>query len=145
MTWSKQSRRSEPISRSAYGFCHGDLAAVTTSSAPRPSIACRMKFSASTTSPARRGGAPRLNTAPYSSNTPQLKVFRPDGILGKHTVRPELQRRIYSLRSDGFAELDAWLSHYRQFWQMNLEALERYLDTATRPGGRKRRKRRETQ
>jgi hypothetical protein len=26
--WSRHSRRSEPMSRSAYAFCHGDLAAV---------------------------------------------------------------------------------------------------------------------
>ncbi len=71
-----------------------------------------------------------------------LRVLREAGLV---TVRPELQRRIYSLRSDGFAALDAWLSHYRQFWEMNLEALERYLDTATRPRSQKRRKRRETQ
>ncbi len=34
-------RRSAPMRRSAYGFCHGDLAAVTTSSIPSTSIARR--------------------------------------------------------------------------------------------------------
>ena len=42
MTWSRHSLRSEPMSRSAYGFCHGDLAAVTTSSMPRTSTARRI-------------------------------------------------------------------------------------------------------
>jgi hypothetical protein len=36
MMWSKHSRRTEPISRSTYGFCHGDRGAVITSSIPRP-------------------------------------------------------------------------------------------------------------
>src|SRR6266480_4878306 len=32
--WSRHSRRILPISRSAYGFCHGDRAVVVTSSIP---------------------------------------------------------------------------------------------------------------
>ncbi len=54
-----------------------------------------------------------------------LRVLREAGLVN---VRPELQRRIYSLRYEGFATLEAWLTHYRQFWQLNLDALERYLD-----------------
>jgi hypothetical protein len=34
MTSSKHSRRAEPISRSTYGFCHGEGGAVITSSIP---------------------------------------------------------------------------------------------------------------
>jgi hypothetical protein len=34
MTWSKHSRRTEPISRSTNGFCHGDRGAESTSSIP---------------------------------------------------------------------------------------------------------------
>src|ERR1700685_3747153 len=38
MTWSKHSRRMEPISRSTYGFCHGERGAVVTSSIPMPFV-----------------------------------------------------------------------------------------------------------
>jgi len=37
----QHSRRREPISRSANAFCHGDLAAVITSSIPSTSSVCR--------------------------------------------------------------------------------------------------------
>jgi hypothetical protein len=42
-TWSRHSRRSEPMSLSAAAFCHGDLAAVTTSSIPRTFSVCRTR------------------------------------------------------------------------------------------------------
>ncbi len=54
-----------------------------------------------------------------------LKVLRETGLV---RVRPELQKRIYSLDPGGFAELDAWLGRYRAFWELNLGALERHLD-----------------
>src|ERR1700726_3334030 len=38
MMWSKHSRRMEPISRSTYGFCHGERGALITSSIPRPFV-----------------------------------------------------------------------------------------------------------
>lgn len=68
-----------------------------------------------------------------------LRVLREAGLVN---VRPESQRRIYSLRSNGFAELEAWLTSYRAFWQTNLDALEGYLDTMKRPRRAERRKRR---
>jgi DNA-binding transcriptional ArsR family regulator len=43
------------------------------------------------------------------------------------SVRPDAQRRIYSLNGRGFAELDAWLSRYRAFWNTHLDRLEHAL------------------
>lgn len=43
-------------------------------------------------------------------------------------VRPEHRRRIYSLRSEGLAEVDAWISKYRGHWVAELDALEAHLD-----------------
>jgi len=44
-------------------------------------------------------------------------------------VRPDGQRRMYSLRPEPFRELDAWLSAYRALWERRLDrfgaALER--------------------
>lgn len=45
------------------------------------------------------------------------------------SVRPEGQRRYYSLRPEPFRELDAWMAAYRGLWEARLdrfgEALER--------------------
>lgn len=38
-------------------------------------------------------------------------------------VRQEAQWRIYSLRSEPLAELDAWLGHYRALWEHRMDAL----------------------
>jgi DNA-binding transcriptional ArsR family regulator len=54
-----------------------------------------------------------------------LRVLREVGLV---RVRPEEQRRIYSLDHAGFAVLDAWIGDYQRFWQGRLDALERYLD-----------------
>jgi DNA-binding transcriptional ArsR family regulator len=48
--------------------------------------------------------------------------------VGLVEVRPEAQRRIYALRPERLAELDAWLGRYRRFWAGRLDALERHLD-----------------
>jgi DNA-binding transcriptional ArsR family regulator len=54
-----------------------------------------------------------------------LRVLREAGLV---EVRPEAQRRIYGLRPEPLAELDAWLEPYRQLWSRRLDALERHLD-----------------
>ena len=54
-----------------------------------------------------------------------LRVLRDCGLVD---VRQDEQRRIYSLRAQGFAELDAWISRYRAFWPSQLDALSRHLD-----------------
>ncbi|HEY1764803.1 MAG TPA: metalloregulator ArsR/SmtB family transcription factor [Opitutaceae bacterium] len=58
-----------------------------------------------------------------------LRILRDCGLVD---VRNDEQRRIYSLRAQGFAELDSWISRYRAFWPVQLEALSRHLD-ATAP------------
>ena len=37
------------------------------------------------------------------------------------TVRPDGQRRLYSLRPDPFREIDDWLANYRQLWEARLD------------------------
>jgi DNA-binding transcriptional ArsR family regulator len=49
-----------------------------------------------------------------------LRVLREAGLVD---VRQEAQRRIYSLRPEGLAEVDDWLSDYRALWQHRLDAL----------------------
>ncbi|MDX6684126.1 MAG: hypothetical protein QOF86_254 [Baekduia sp.] len=55
-----------------------------------------------------------------------LKVLRDAGLVD---VRPQAQRRIYALRPEPLAELDAWLAPYRHLWSERLDALERHLDS----------------
>jgi DNA-binding transcriptional ArsR family regulator len=54
-----------------------------------------------------------------------LRILREVGLV---EVRPEAQRRVYALRADRLAELDAWLARYRRLWTEHLDALERHLD-----------------
>jgi len=55
-----------------------------------------------------------------------LRVLRDSGLV---EVRRDKQRRMYSLRAKGFAELDAWVARYRDFWPAQLDALSRHLDS----------------
>src|SRR5919112_1938207 len=43
-------------------------------------------------------------------------------------VRPDAQRRIYGVRAEPLAEIDAWLEPYRRLFAGHLDALERHLD-----------------
>jgi DNA-binding transcriptional ArsR family regulator len=54
-----------------------------------------------------------------------LKLLREAGFA---EVRIDGQRRLYSLRPEPLAELDAWLAPFRIFWSRKLDSLERYLD-----------------
>ncbi|TYB45256.1 ArsR/SmtB family transcription factor [Actinomadura chibensis] len=54
-----------------------------------------------------------------------LRVLRDAGLV---RVRRDAQRRVYELRLEPLAELDAWLAPYRRAWTSRLDALERHLD-----------------
>jgi DNA-binding transcriptional ArsR family regulator len=55
----------------------------------------------------------------------QLRVLRDAGLVD---VRVDAQRRIYTLRAEPLADLDAWLAPYRKFWRGKLAALRRHLE-----------------
>jgi DNA-binding transcriptional ArsR family regulator len=54
-----------------------------------------------------------------------LKVLREAGFAA---MRPDAQRRLYRLRPEPLAEIDAWLEPFRRYWAYKLDNLERYLD-----------------
>ena len=56
-----------------------------------------------------------------------LRVLREAGLVEVH---PDGRRRLYALRPEPLAELDAWLAPYRRLWSARLDALERHLDAA---------------
>jgi DNA-binding transcriptional ArsR family regulator len=49
-----------------------------------------------------------------------LRVLREAGLVD---VRPEAQRRVYSLRPEALVEVDEWLEGYRALWLQRLDAL----------------------
>src|SRR2546421_12923383 len=55
-----------------------------------------------------------------------LRILHEAGFV---SMRPDRQRRLYSLRPEPFRELDAWLAQFRSLWEARLDrfgaALER--------------------
>jgi DNA-binding transcriptional ArsR family regulator len=49
-----------------------------------------------------------------------LRVLRENGFAA---VRPDGTRRLYSLQTQGLQEVDAWIGHFRRFWEQRLDAL----------------------
>ena len=54
-----------------------------------------------------------------------LKVLREAGLVA---VRSHGRQRLYALRPQPLAEVDAWLEPYRAYWSERLDALERHLE-----------------
>lgn len=54
-----------------------------------------------------------------------LKLLREAGLV---SVRADGQRRLYRLEPGGLADLEAWLTPYRQFWAGRLSRLEEHLE-----------------
>ena len=57
------------------------------------------------------------------------RVLRDAGLVA---VRPDGQRRLYRVRPEPLAELDAWLEPYRQMWRSSLDRLEAHLTEGER-------------
>jgi DNA-binding transcriptional ArsR family regulator len=66
----------------------------------------------------------RLETT-QPTTSKHLRVLRDAGLVHVH---PDAQRRVYALRPERLAELDAWLAPYRRLWEGRLDALEAHLD-----------------
>jgi DNA-binding transcriptional ArsR family regulator len=47
-------------------------------------------------------------------------------------VRPEGQKRLYSLRPEPFCELDNWVARYRSFWEARLDKFAEALNKRQR-------------
>jgi DNA-binding transcriptional ArsR family regulator len=55
-----------------------------------------------------------------------LRVLRESGLVD---VRQDAQRRVYRLRPEPLAEVDAWLEPYRKRWMDRFDRLEGHLET----------------
>jgi DNA-binding transcriptional ArsR family regulator len=54
-----------------------------------------------------------------------LRVLSHAGLVD---ARVDAQRRIYTLRTAPFEQLDVWLERYRQLWEQNFQRLDALLD-----------------
>ena len=54
----------------------------------------------------------------------QLRVLREAGLV---EARVDAQRRVYRLRPEPLADVDAWLEPYRKFWRGKLASLQQHL------------------
>ena len=55
----------------------------------------------------------------------QLRILHDAGFV---SVRPDQQRRLYSLRPEPFKRLDSWMDDYRQLWEGRLDRLAAQLE-----------------
>src|SRR5216117_959065 len=55
----------------------------------------------------------------------QLRMLHEAGFV---QVRPDRQRRLYSLRSEPFRELDSWMEDYRHLWEERFDRLAARLE-----------------
>jgi DNA-binding transcriptional ArsR family regulator len=69
---------------------------------------------------------PRLTQPGVSQH---LRVLREAQLVG---VTVQAQQRIYSLKPEGFRELNEWVSKYREFWVDKMDALEIHLAKSNR-------------
>ena len=76
---------------------------------------------------------------PQPTVSKHLRVLRQAGFV-ESTV--DAQRRLYRLKPEPFQEMDAWLSQFRQFWSVHLDALERHLELMDQSTKKKTRRRR---
>jgi len=80
---------------------------------------------------ALRQGEQQVNDLVVRAGIHQSGVSRHLRILhttGFVTVRPDGQRRLYSLKPEPFRELDRWLARYRNLWEARLDRLGEALE-----------------
>jgi DNA-binding transcriptional ArsR family regulator len=77
-------------------------------------------------SPRPVGELVRLLGTSQPGTSRHLRVLRDAGLVA---VRPEAQRRVYVLRPQPLAEIDAWLAPYRELWADRFDNLEHHLDS----------------
>ena len=75
---------------------------------------------------------------PQPSVSKHLRVLRDAGFV---EARVDAQRRVYRIKPEPLAEVDAWLAPFRRFWNTHVDALERHLDRMEPTPFRKKKKR----
>src|SRR5262245_35490579 len=81
------------------------------------------------------GGERQVNDIVEDAGVHQSGVSRHLRILheaGFVVMRPEGQRRLYSLKPEPFRKLDKWLAQYRSLWEVRLDRLGTALEEKRR-------------
>jgi DNA-binding transcriptional ArsR family regulator len=84
---------------------------------------------------ALRAGEIQVNDLVEQVEIQQSGVSRHLGILARAgfvNVRPDGQRRFYSLRAEPFDEIDQWVAQFRAAWEARLDRFEAALKTRRR-------------
>jgi DNA-binding transcriptional ArsR family regulator len=89
----------------------------------------RAMLEALTGGPATAGELAALLPIARPGVSRHLRVLREAGLV---EVRPQAQRRVYSLRPEPLAEVDEWLGRYRAMWEQRLDALHAEVARGTR-------------
>jgi DNA-binding transcriptional ArsR family regulator len=79
---------------------------------------------------ALREGEIQVNDLVERVEIQQSGVSRHLGILARAgfvSVRPEGQKRFYSLRAEPFQEIDQWMAQFRATWEARLDRFEAAL------------------
>jgi DNA-binding transcriptional ArsR family regulator len=63
-----------------------------------------------------------------------LRILSEAGIV---QMRPDGQRRLYSLRREAFEQLDAWVAEYRRHWEARLDRFGAALERRRATGNEK--------
>jgi DNA-binding transcriptional ArsR family regulator len=80
----------------------------------------RTMLDALTRGPATAGELAALLPIARPGVSRHLRVLRQAGLVD---FRQEAQRRVYALRLEPLAEVEAWLGRYRDLWERRLDAL----------------------
>ena len=80
----------------------------------------RTMLGALTGGPATAGELAALLPIARPGVSRHLRVLREAGLV---EARQEAQRRVYRLRPEPLAEVDAWVGRYRDLWEQRLDAL----------------------
>lgn len=68
-----------------------------------------------------------------------LRILHEAGFV---SMRPDAQRRLYSLRPEPFREIDDWLAKYRNLWERRLDRFGAALEERRKHRGTKRKEQR---
>lgn len=71
---------------------------------------------------------------PQPAVSKHLRVLRDAGFVES---KVDAQRRLYHLKPEPFQEVEMWLTQFRRFWSVHVDALERHLDRIDPPSRKK--------
>jgi DNA-binding transcriptional ArsR family regulator len=64
--------------------------------------------------------------------TRHLRVLRTHGLVAEERVEHDARLRVYRLRRERFAELQAWLTRIETFWTLQLDSFKAHADKRAR-------------